>query len=67
MGLMSRLRCAGVHGDASCVSRTIASRNDGVMTKSAPMLRLHAGQPQREWRRVVRLTEILHIAVNEDG
>jgi hypothetical protein len=49
------------------VDQTIASGSDGVMTISAPMHRLHAGRPQREWREVVRLTEILHIAVNDGG
>ncbi|WP_210192213.1 hypothetical protein, partial [Bradyrhizobium japonicum] len=49
------------------VDQTIASGSDGVMTISAPMRRLHAGRPQREWREVVRLTEILHIAVNDGG
>jgi hypothetical protein len=53
--------------DASCLAQTIAARGDGVMTISAPMHRPHARQPQREWRRVVRLTEILHIAVNDGG
>jgi hypothetical protein len=49
------------------VNQTIASGSDGVMTISAPVHRLHAGRPQREWREVVRLTEILHIAVNDGG
>jgi len=49
------------------VDQTIAFGSDGVMTISAPMHRPHAGQPQREWREVVRLTEILHIAVNDAG
>ncbi|MBR0816352.1 hypothetical protein [Bradyrhizobium liaoningense] len=53
--------------DISCLSQTIASGGDGVMTSSAPMHRLHAGQPQREWQEVVHLTEILHIVVNDGG
>ncbi|MEY9429513.1 hypothetical protein ABIF96_006001 [Bradyrhizobium ottawaense] len=46
MALICRMRRAGVHGDASCLRKTIASRGDGVMTGRHRCIAGNADRPR---------------------